>query len=145
MSGSKSSRSGLPTITPVAMFTAWNQAFSVKGEDGKTAGTIEDVVQILNDGLDSKYSEKYTVSQVRARKQILNKALIQAKGFGLPKLKSMNQGLAGKAKAEAARQALAEGMELSYRCLPLTISQRVITVCSVMIRLARMQSSVQVP
>ncbi len=114
MSGSKSSRSGLPTITPVAMFTAWNQAFSVKGEDGKTAGTIEDVVQILNDGLDSKYSEKYTVSQVRARKQILNKALIQAKGFGLPKLKSMNQGLAGKAKAEAARQALAEGMELSF-------------------------------
>tara|TARA_R100000005_G_scaffold85732_1_gene54284 strand:+ start:387 stop:722 length:336 start_codon:yes stop_codon:yes gene_type:complete len=96
------------------MFTAWNQAFSVKGEDGKTAGTIEDVVQILNDGLDSKYSEKYTVSQVRARKQILNKALIQAKGFGLPKLKSMNQGLAGKAKAEAARQALAEGMELSF-------------------------------
>lgn len=114
MSGSKSSRSGLPTITPVAMFTAWNQAFSVKGEDGKTAGTIEDVVQILNDGLDSEYSEKYTVSQVRARKQILNKALIQAKGFGLPKLKSMNQGLAGKAKAEAARQALAEGMELSF-------------------------------
>lgn len=114
MSGSKSSRSGLPTITPVAMFTAWNQAFSVKGEDGKTAGTIEDVVQILNDGLDSKYSEKYTVSQVRARKQILNKALIQAKGFGLPKLKSMNKGLAGKAKAEAARQALAEGMELSF-------------------------------
>jgi hypothetical protein len=114
MSDSKSSRSGLPTITPVAMFTAWNQAFSVKGEDGKTAGTIEDVVQILNDGLDSEYSEKYTVSQVRARKQILNKALIQAKGFGLPKLKSMNQGLAGKAKAEAARQALAEGMELSF-------------------------------
>ena len=96
------------------MYTAWNQAFSVKGEDGKTAGTIEDVVQILNDGLDSEYSEKYTVSQVRARKQILNKALIQAKGFGLPKLKSMNQGLAGKAKAEAARQALAEGMELSF-------------------------------
>jgi hypothetical protein len=114
MSDSKSSRSGLPTITPVAMFTAWNQAFSVKGEDGKTAGTIEDVVQILNDGFDSEYSEKYTVSQVRARKQILNKALIQAKGFGLPKLKSMNQGLAGKAKAEAARQALAEGMELSF-------------------------------
>ncbi len=114
MSDSKSSRSGLPTITPVAMFTAWNQAFSVKGEDGKTAGTIEDVVQILNDGLGSEYSEKYTVSQVRARKQILNKALIQAKGFGLPKLKSMNQGLAGKAKAEAARQALAEGMELSF-------------------------------
>lgn len=114
MSDSKLSRSGLPTITPVAMFTAWNQAFSVKGEDGKTAGTIEDVVQILNDGLDSEYSEKYTVSQVRARKQILNKALIQAKGFGLPKLKSMNQGLAGKAKAEAARQALAEGMELSF-------------------------------
>ena len=114
MSGSKLSRSGLPTITPVAMFTAWNQAFSVKGEDGKTAGTIEDVVQILNDGLDSEYSEKYTVSQVRARKQILNKALIEAKGFGLPKLKSMNQGLAGKAKAEAARQALAEGMELSF-------------------------------
>ena len=114
MSDSKSSRSGLPTITPVAMFTAWNQAFSVKGEDGKTAGTIEDVVQILNDGLDSEYSEKYTVSQVRARKQILNKALIQAKGFGLPKLKSMNQGLAGQAKAEAARQALAEGMELSF-------------------------------
>ena len=114
MSDSKSSRSRLPTITPVAMFTAWNQAFSVKGEDGKTAGTIEDVVQILNDGLDSEYSEKYTVSQVRARKQILNKALIQAKGFGLPKLKSMNQGLAGKAKAEAARQALAEGMELSF-------------------------------
>ena len=114
MSDSKSSRSGLPTITPVAMFTARNQAFSVKGEDGKTAGTIEDVVQILNDGLDSEYSEKYTVSQVRARKQILNKALIQAKGFGLPKLKSMNQGLAGKAKAEAARQALAEGMELSF-------------------------------
>lgn len=114
MSDSKSSRSGLPTITPVAMFTAWNQAFSVKGEDGKTAGTIEDVVQILNDGLDSEYSEKYTVSQVRARKQILNKALIEAKGFGLPKLKSMNQGLAGKAKAEAARQALAEGMELSF-------------------------------
>jgi hypothetical protein len=26
----------------------------------------------------------------------------------------MNQGLAGKAKAEAARQALAEGMELSF-------------------------------
>ena len=114
MSDSKLSRSGLPSITPVAMFTAWNQAFSVKGEDGKTAGTIEDVVQILNDGLDSEYSEKYTVSQVRARKQILNKALIQAKGFGLPKLKSMNQGLAGKAKAEAARQALAEGMELSF-------------------------------
>ena len=114
MSDSKLSRSGLPTITPVAMFTAWNQAFSVKGEDGKTAGTIEDVVQILNDGLDSEYSEKYTVSQVRARKQILNKALIQAKGFGLPKLKSMNHGLAGKAKAEAARQALAEGMELSF-------------------------------
>ena len=114
MSDSKLSRSGLPTITPVAMFTGWNQAFSVKGEDGKTAGTIEDVVQILNDGLDSEYSEKYTVSQVRARKQILNKALIQAKGFGLPKLKSMNQGLAGKAKAEAARQALAEGMELSF-------------------------------
>ena len=114
MSDSKLSRSGLPTITPVAMFTAWNQAFSVNGEDGKTAGTIEDVVQILNDGLDSEYSEKYTVSQVRARKQILNKALIQAKGFGLPKLKSMNQGLAGKAKAEAARQALAEGMELSF-------------------------------
>ena len=114
MSDSKLSRSGLPTITPVAMFTAWNQAFSVKGEDGKTAGTIEDVVQILNDGLDSEYSEKYTVSQVRARKQILNKALIQAKGFGLPKLKSMNQGLAGKAKAEDARQALAEGMELSF-------------------------------
>ena len=114
MSDSKLSRSGLPTITPVAMFTAWNQAFSVKGEDGKTAGTIEAVVQILNDGLDSEYSEKYTVSQVRARKQILNKALIQAKGFGLPKLKSMNQGLAGKAKAEAARQALAEGMELSF-------------------------------
>ena len=114
MSDSKLSRSGLPTITPVAMFTDWNQAFSVKGEDGKTAGTIEDVVQILNDGLDSEYSEKYTVSQVRARKQILNKALIQAKGFGLPKLKSMNQGLAGKAKAEAARQALAEGMELSF-------------------------------
>ena len=107
MSGSKSSRSGLPTITPVAMFTAWNQAFV----DG---GTIEDVVRILNEGLDSEYSEKYTVSQVRARKQILNKALIQAKGFGLPKLKSMNQGLAGKAKAEAARQALAEGMELSF-------------------------------
>ena len=114
MSGSKLSRSDVPTITPVALFTAWNQAFSVKGEDGKTAGTIEDVVQILNDGLDSKYSEKYTVSQVRARKQILNKALIEAKGFGLPKLKSMNQGLAGKAKAEAARQALAEGMELSF-------------------------------
>ena len=36
MSDSKLSRSGLPTITPVAMFTAWNQAFSVKGEDGKT-------------------------------------------------------------------------------------------------------------
>ena len=113
MSDSKLSRSGLPPITPVAMFTAWNQAFSVKGEAGKTAGTIEDVVQILNDGLDSEYSEKYTVSQVRARKQILNKALIQAKGFGLPKLKSMNQGLAGKAKAEAARLAWAEGRQLS--------------------------------
>lgn len=108
MSGSKSSRSDVPTITPVALFTAWNQAFV----DG---GTIEDVVRILNEGLDSEqYSDQYTVSQVRARKQILNKALIEAKGFGLPKLKSMNQGLAGKAKAEAARQALAEGMELSF-------------------------------
>ena len=105
-------RTNLPTITPVAMFTAWNEALNMKGEDGKTVGTIEDVVRLLNEGLGPEYSRKYTVAQVRGRKRTLNKRLKKTKGISLPKLKSLPKG--GKFNAITARQAMAQGLVLPF-------------------------------